>query len=72
MRRAMDRAYLRMSDAAGKARLIQSNDSKTGSKKTTNPLQMDKKALMKADDNGIKQHIETYEYISNTFKNLHD
>ena len=34
---------------------------------------MDKKVLMKNDnDNTMKQHIDTYEYISNTFKNMHD
>ena len=33
---------------------------------------MDKKSLLKGGDSSIKGHIDTYEYISNTFKNLHD
>ena len=74
MRRAMDKAYLRMSGAyAGKATHMQVTDrSEAGSARKTNHLQMDKNALLKGDDGNIKQHVDTYEYISNTFKNLHD
>ena len=71
----MDRAYIKISNASNNnchpSITTRRTESSIGTKRG-NPLQMDKKALLKGDDPAIKGHIDTYEYISNTFKNLHD